>query len=262
MNFYNSRYAITFGEIAILHVGGMEIGNKMEKGYTVDELKNLENILGNNAEYISLSDKLPENLRKDNDAGVLVIRSNGNSENLIPVSKEFADCLYEEQIKLNYDDKYYDNRRQKVLNKRARKNIVFGNEKIVHSEDYKQPTVESFCNLYYLDQIRKSLPNFLGDKAKDLNAEGNWYYHDKSGIGFHGDSERKIVICLSLGKSSNLRFQWRLPMTSEHHHEPIDIAVNHGDIYIMSEKATGNDWRLRSKVRVVHASGHDNYINK
>ena len=66
MNFYNSRYAITFGEIAILHVGGMEIGNKMEKGYTVDELKNLENILGNNAEYISLSDKLPENLRKDN----------------------------------------------------------------------------------------------------------------------------------------------------------------------------------------------------
>ena len=29
----------------------------------------------------------------------------------------------------------------------------------------------------------------------------------------------------------------------------------------MSEKATGFDWKSRSKVRVVHASGHENYIN-
>ena len=51
-------------------------------------------------------------------------------------------------------------------------------------------------------------------------------------------------------------------MTSEHYGEPTDINVNHGDIYIMSEKATGHDWRLRSKVRVVHAAGHIKYIDK
>lgn len=30
----------------------------------------------------------------------------------------------------------------------------------------------------------------------------------------------------------------------------------------MSEKATGNDWNRRSKVRVVHAAGHKSYIDK
>ena len=41
---------------------------------------------------------------------------------------------------------------------------------------------------------------------------------------------------------------------------PIDIKVNHGDIYIMSEKATGFDWKSRSKVRVVHAAGYQTYL--
>ena len=42
--------------------------------------------------------------------------------------------------------------------------------------------------------------------------------------------------------------------------KPIDLLVKHGDMYIMSEKATGNDWRRRSRVRVVHAAGSKKYI--
>ena len=95
-----------------------------------------------------------------------------------------------------------------------------------------------------------------------LSHNFDWYDHNKSGIGFHGDAERKIVICLSLGQKSILRFQWRMPGSSEHNHPPTDLIVNHGDIYIMSEKATGFDWKKRSKVRVVHAAGHTSYINK
>ena len=105
------------------------------------------------------------------------------------------------------------------------------------------------------------LKNYF-EKNKNLNAEGNKYFHNKSGIGFHGDAERKTVICISLGKSSKLRYQWRLPGSSEHTLEPVDINVNHGDVYIMSEKATGFDWKSRSKVRVVHAAGHSSYIDK
>ena len=41
--------------------------------------------------------------------------------------------------------------------------------------------------------------------------------------------------------------------------KPIDIKVNHDDIYIMSEKETGYDWRYRSKVRIVHATGQIYY---
>ena len=53
-----------------------------------------------------------------------------------------------------------------------------------------------------------------------------------------------------------------MPHSSNHELKPIDIKLNHGDIYIMSEKATGYDWKQRSKVRVVHAAGHIKYIDK
>ena len=95
--------------------------------------------------------------------------------------------------------------------------------------------------------------------ASNLEAEGNCYYKKTSGIGFHGDSERKVVICLSLGKPTVLRYHWRLPGSSEHTLQPIDINIGHGDVYVMSEKATGYDWSMRSKVRVVHAAGSSKY---
>jgi alkylated DNA repair dioxygenase AlkB len=103
-----------------------------------------------------------------------------------------------------------------------------------------------------------SEPNF-GKKAKKLNAEGNYYFHDKSGIGFHGDTERNILICISLGNSSTLRYCWRKHGTSTLFGKEIYIKLDHGDIYIMSEKATGYDWKMRSKYRLVHATGNNTH---
>ena len=88
------------------------------------------------------------------------------------------------------------------------------------------------------------------------------YYNQESGLGFHGDDGRKVVIGLSLGKPTTLRYCWRKPgSTSNQSYEPIDIELKHGSIYIMSEKATGNDWKKRSKIRVVHAAGAHKYVN-
>ena len=257
----DNRYAITFGEVAILHVGGKEYGKgRLDKGFSTDELKNIaENNL--NTEYISISNKLPKKLRKDNEAGILVFRSISNNQNIknkkftLALNKKEADKLYLEQDSIDYDQKYWDNRRQKTLNKRARYNIVFCKNKINHSSDYKQCSVTAFSDLKYLKKFRKRLHLILGQKAKKLNAEGNKYFHGKAGIGYHGDAERKIVICLSLGKPTTLRYHWRLPGSSEHTLQPTDIKLNHGDVYVMSEKATGWDWKLRSKVRVVHGAG-------
>ena len=50
--------------------------------------------------------------------------------------------------------------------------------------------------------------------------------------------------------------------SSEHARAPVDVYVRHGDVYVMSEKATGFDWRLRSKTRVVHAAGAAKYVDK
>ena len=133
------RYAITFGEVAILHVGGAEFGKGIrEHGFSVEELKALAKKI-ESAEYVSLSNNLPEEMRKANEAGVLVIRGvDSASGNQIPVSRSFADKLFHEQkTKVEYDSQFWDNRRSKTLNKRARKNVVFGEKEIEHSEDYK-----------------------------------------------------------------------------------------------------------------------------
>jgi alkylated DNA repair dioxygenase AlkB len=252
------RYAITFGEVAIIHTGSTELGKIRENGFSVEELKIIKNDFGDNAELIILSDQLPENLRLENQAAVLVIR---NGVNILLDREKAANKILLEQKNLEYDKKYYESRFSKTLNKRARYNIVFGEENIEPSEDFKIFTVKSFNDLKYLKKLRKRIGKAFGPKAKKLNAEGNYYFHKKSGIGFHGDAERKIVICVSLGDSSILKYCWRKPGSSEQFGKSIDINVEHGDIYIMSEKATGYDWKLRSKYRLVHAAGHSTYLN-
>ena len=62
-----------------------------------------------------------------------------------------------------------------------------------------------------------------------------------------------------MGQTSTLRYCWRLPGSSENG-PAVDLEIRHGDVYVMSEKATGYDWRCRSKVRVVHAAGAPKYI--
>tara|TARA_B100001248_G_C27388724_1_gene461118 strand:+ start:1545 stop:2321 length:777 start_codon:yes stop_codon:yes gene_type:complete len=252
------RYAITFGEVAIIHNGSFQLGKIRNKGYTIDELKDIKNKIGDQAKLIDLSKDLPtKSIREENKAAILLIK---NGLNYLFNRKKAANKFLNEQKSLNYDKKYYESRFNKTLNKRARYNIVFGEENIDHSDDYKTFTIKSFNDLKYLKKLRKKIGKMFGSKAKKLNAEGNYYFHEKSGIGFHGDAERKIVICVSLGDSSILRYCWRKPGSSLMFGSPIDIDIEHGDIYIMSEKATGHDWKMRSKYRLVHAAGHSSYL--
>ena len=78
----NVRYAITFGEAAILHVGGKEYGNgRRDVGVTVQELMKIADSINSSssmcsAKVISISSVLPEHLQTDKtNAGVLVIRN-------------------------------------------------------------------------------------------------------------------------------------------------------------------------------------------
>lgn len=252
---FEPRYAITFGEVALLHVGGAEYGAVRDEGFTVDELRAIHEALPDESEIVMVSDALPADLRDANEAAVLVIRGGAEYLGVDP------DKLLSEQDRIAYDQKYWDARRRKTLNKQARYNTVFGDQGQAHSDDYKTPTIQAFTSVPLLSEVRDSLSEVLGDKASGLNAEGNYYYQPSSGIGFHGDAERKIVICLSLGGASTLRYHWRLPGSSEHTMDSVDLEVGHGDIYVMSEKATGHDWRKRSNVRVVHAAGSNKYTS-
>ena len=42
MSLYGSRYAITFGEVGIVHYGAAELGKIAEEGFTVDDLKSIK----------------------------------------------------------------------------------------------------------------------------------------------------------------------------------------------------------------------------
>ena len=258
----SSRYAITFGDCAILHVGGREIGAMRDVGFSVSELREAQQRIqaaGGSAELVMVSDALPVELRQSHEAATLLVRSGADLLLGRPLA---ADDLYHEQTHVEYDRKFWHARQKKTMNKQARYNVVFGAEEVAHNATYEQPTVRSLQSLPQLNAVRTALPQWLGSKASDLFGEGNHYYERQSGIGFHGDAERKIVCCLSLGCSAVLRYQWRKPKESTPFGPPVDVHVHHGDIYIMSEKATGYDWMKRSLYRVVHGAGASKYIDK
>jgi len=253
---FSSRYALTLGEQSEIHVGCPITGDGLvEEGFTVEELKEFSEKF-DEVQFIKLHKKLPREVRDKNRAAVLVIR---NGINLIMKDEEYANKMFEEQHSTEYDKFYFDNRRKKKLNKIARHNAIFGDEGKEHSEDYSQSTVISYDDVPLFKKLRKKLPKYFGDKAKNLNSEGNHYYQKSSGIGLHGDSERKIVICCCLGSSTTLVFKWREPRSSECFGKPFEFELNHGDIYIMSEKTTGWDWKKRSSYRLVHAAGNEKY---
>ena len=251
MDFGRTRFAITFGDVACTHIGGQEHGFKAREGFTCSELKSVRCIQG---EWYDLSANLPDGVRERNEAGLLVIRNFTK-----PLGETSADYIYNELKGLEWDKKYWDVRRSATLNKRARYNTTFGDFHQAHSEDFKVPTVHSYESVPGLSVLRQYLPMVFGRKAEDLPAEGNFYYEEKSGIGYHGDRERKKVICLSLGKSTGLFFGWRSPGSSNLYGNLMEIPIHHGDLYVMSEKATGSDWLMTSQWRLVHAAGNEKY---
>jgi hypothetical protein len=108
---------------------------------------------------------------------------------------------------------------------------------------------------------KKKLPKYLGVKAKHLIGELNHYYNvNKCGIGYHGDTERRIVICIRLGASIPLNYYW-YKNSKRVGNRIIVEDLTEGDMYIMSDKAVGYDWKLRKGGRLTlrHSAGCAKY---
>ena len=180
--------------------------------------------------------------------------TDGDIAGALSVIGENPKKMMAEQLSFEWDKKYWDNRRGRVLNKHARYNVCFGEKSVDANFEQKQGTIIGFERVPILKNLKESLGGFFGDKAKELEVEGNLYYNiRKCGIGFHGDSERKRVIACSLGASRPIHWQWY------HQSKPIGrrlkFEIGSGDIYIMSEKASGFDWKRRSQKTLRHAAG-------
>jgi len=250
------RIALTFGDAGENHAG-MEMVGKLGKkgsGFTTAELKKAEVKLikkGHTAEYTSF-DKGGES------AGVLIIRNYLNDE-------EHTDLL-KDMNSFKWDTKYWDTRRKRVLNKQARSNIIIL-DGIKQEPDYenKKGTIIDGNTLRVFKGLKKNLRELINTatgttKASNLICEGNRYYDlKKCGIGYHGDTERRKVIALSLGSPAAINWQWF--QNSKPVGDTYKFTINGGDIYIMSEKAVGYDWRHTKGglLTLRHAAGATKY---
>ena len=73
-----------------------------------------------------------------------------------------------------------------------------------------------------------------------------------------GDAERKKVIGMRFGESCDLHYWWYYK--NKRIKKRISIPLDSGDIYIMNEKACGNDWKNTNIFTLRHATGCDKYV--
>lgn len=243
-------YTLTFGDQAENHVGMQKIGTLADVGFTYDDLiqaRDWFRFKGGEADVISLQQ--PETP----DAWIMIARR-GLASILNPGTIE---QFFDEQQILPKDTqaKMYG----RVVQKRARHNLCFDEVAFEPNYGAGRGRIVAFSSVPLLNQVREAWGNIIGLKGANLVAEGNYYVDiTKMGIGFHGDSERKKVIAVRVGASLPLQFNWF--HQSKAVGEPIQFQLNSGDVYIMSEKATGNDWKRRSIYTLRHAAGCKKYL--
>lgn len=249
-----SVITLTFGDQAENHVGMEKIGKLVAagQGFTLQDFREIVSRLPEDSPEFELPEIIPLHSSDMPEAYVLVIH---NGVDLF-LGKGTSKKLFEEQSKLDVDKKAFMYGR--VVEKKARWNLCFDEK--AHEPDYERGMgrVVSFDQVPLTMSLLQAFSEYVGEKAADLKGEGNYYYDvKKCGIGFHGDSERRKVIAVRLGARLDLHYQWY--KGGEAVGERITIPLVGGDIYLMSEKAVGTDWKRKTVYTLRHATGCDKF---
>lgn len=233
---------LTFGDVGENHVGmekigipRSDIGPAITSSYLESSSIQLKS-MGYNTEIINLgTPEIP--------ASILIIRGLCNTTN--ELRRELTSIPWDTQALM----------RGRVVNKKARHNLCFSDYSSEPDYGIGKGRVVDFKSLPYLSHMRSTASALLGNICT-LQCEGNRYYDtSKCYIGFHGDTERNIVIGLRIGGPFPLHYRWY------YKHEPISnilsINLNDGDMYMMSYKAIGTDWKKSSIPTLRHAAGYN-----
>lgn len=158
----------------------------------------------------------------------------------------------------------------RVMNKLARQNICYALD-MDQKPDYAEGK-GTIVNLKTKVKLFKAVERLKQMIAEGLIAidskteviinvvEGNRYYDlKKTGIGFHGDTERVVVICITIGGGGGYPMRWQWFKDGMPVGKPIDIELNDGDVYVMSEKSVGADWKKKVIYTLRHAAGAEKY---
>ena len=229
----------TFSECVENHVGMETIGAKRSEGLAEKTL----------ADAAARWDGRLHALEQGDRHASVVVFSGGVDALL---GQGAADELLAESLAQPFDTRFLNARKRVVQTKHGRHNNCYADAAQAADLEGGKGTVVAFGTCPRMAALRAALPRLLGEDVANLFAETNKYYdvaNAKVGIGFHGDTERRVVVGVRLGKGSAgmpLRFQWyqrSKPISKEH-----VVPLLHGDIYAMSDKATGHDW-LKDKKR-------------
>jgi hypothetical protein len=255
---FKGRVTLTYGDVAESHAGMQNIGKKSKHGFSLADIQLANEFFkerGCETVIIHLNDFLPKDVKAE--------------EAYLFIAKKGLHCLIDDDkgVELTtetqffeWDAKMYNSRRKIVQNKNARHNLNFSFEKQKSDFEKGKGTTVPWEEVPLIYKTRKALIKAFGKSAEDLQCEGNLYYEgkQKTGIGYHGDTERRKVIGVRLGgKPMNIHYQWY------HRSRPCSVNISTilqpGDVYCMSEKTVGTDWKSSSIVTLRHAAGADIY---
>jgi hypothetical protein len=256
----NKTVTLTFGCIAENHYGMQNVGNQIStNGFTSENLQTVRHLFEEEG-YLCKLYNLNEEIKDIMETGLFSI---DNAEILVIKNgvELFTniDDLFNYLITLDWDKKYWDTRKQDVLNKIARWNLIFSTFNQEPAYRNKKGRIYNINEIYGLKKIKTKIEDYFGQDFQNLECEGNYYYDiNKCGISYHGDSERKKVIGMRFGESCDLHYWWYYK--AKRINNRISIPLDSGDIYIMNQKATGNDWKKRNIFTLRHATGCNKYI--
>ena len=221
-------------------------------------------------EYIDLRDGLPNDVRDAaEEAGLGIIRNAPDKlwgvGTTTALEAEF-DAQRDRVNKKEWSRRHArgpPNAHDGVINLRLRWHLYIAESS--KSADYPndQAEVVAFDSMPLAKRWRDKMVDVLranGVDCPELTSCTNINYVDGAngtGIGWHGDGERTIIVTLRLHEGSEtnlLRFHWT--RHGQPVGRPICVTLKRGDAYIMSCKATGNDWLDTSKEdTLIHAAG-------
>jgi hypothetical protein len=242
-------YTITFGDVAENHAKMQKIGTLHETGYSIEQLLYIQaklTELNLVTEMVDLNAGFDPSFQQ---AKVLVIRRGAQ----YILGEETAGLIAENDAQ-TMDKKAF--MKGKVVNKVARWNLCFADEDQEPNYDDGKGRIVAWKHLPRMSRIRQVISEWTEDVL--LNGEANYYYDiSQCGIGFHGDGERRKVFAVRMGETMPLYFKWF--QNSEPVGEPVELILNDGDMYIMSEKAVGFDWLKKKIATLRHSTGSSKF---
>jgi hypothetical protein len=243
----NTVLSLLIGDV-VGREGRQRGGELAQSGYSATFLRGLVPVLkemGFPARIVELTPACT--VPGADDACVLVVR----------FAKQFSEPVIEELRTQHYTPFVWNRRTKRVDQARSRHIFFVGPEAVEEDRSTGARRVVTWDHLPASKLVYRMLMSILEEKVPFCGAAIKYHDVNKSGIGWHGDQERRKTIVMRLGAASSrapLFFAWffRHEIVSE----PVGVHLEHGDVVVYSEKSVGCDTKMSSIPTVRHGMGY------